>query len=47
MLQGVGDLFELRKIEQERPKKMANFLFVGRGIDPEKVRIDLTACLKK
>lgn len=39
-MQGVGDVFEIRKVEEDNVEKTSNsakFLFVGRGIDSEKI----------
>ena len=55
MLQGVGDVFELRDMSQANtningPKQFqgdAKFLFVGRGIDKEAVQAQLKACIQQ
>ena len=49
MLQGVGDVFELRPMASiagahEGPGK---FLFVGRGIDKDAIQQDLASCIKQ
>ena len=47
MLQGVGDLFELREMKDEQivegdeSQVQAKFLFVGRGIDINKVKAEI------
>ena len=51
MLQGVGDVFELRPMGGTSPQARqyngpGKFLFVGRGIDAETIQKDLTACIK-
>ena len=48
MLQGVGDLFEFRRVEEPAKEgDCANrFLFVGRGIDAEMVTNELKTCIK-
>ena len=48
MLQGVGDVFELRAIDEEikddETQRMAKFLFVGRNIDANKMKSELLEC---
>ena len=52
MLQGVGDLFELREMKDEQivegdeSQMQAKFLFVGRGIDVNKVKAEIQECIK-
>ena len=46
MLQGVADLFELRHVKAEEAPKGGKFLFVGRGIDAEKLKEEIKQCLK-
>ena len=41
MLQGVGDLFELREIDGDQSQQGGKFLFVGRNIDAEKLREEI------
>lgn len=44
MLQGVGDLFELRNMKDEtvvESDTQSKFLFVGRGIDETKLKADI------
>ena len=41
MLQGVGDLFELREVNGAQDGPDGKFLFVGRGIDAEKLREEI------
>ena len=41
-MQGVGDVFEIRKIEENLAKvPNVKLLFVGRGIDPKKIEDDI------
>ena len=48
MLQGVGDVFELRPMGAggTHHKGDARFLFVGRGIDFEAIRKGLANCMR-
>jgi len=48
-LQGVGDLFEFREItnsEENGNGGLNKFLFVGRGIDAQKVKSEIEKCFK-
>ena len=41
-MQGVGDVFEIRKIDENLAKvPNVKLLFVGRGIDPKKIEDDI------
>ena len=46
MLQGVGDVFELRPMNGSVHEGPGKFLFVGRGIDSEALKRQLESCLK-
>ena len=45
MLQGVGDVFELRPMTNSH-NDPGKFLFVGRGIDKSQLEADLSSCLR-
>ena len=47
MLQGVGDVFELRPMGGATHEGAAKFLFVGRGIDIEALKQDLSSCIRE